>query len=360
MSEEKNGIVDLRDEEIEEKTKTKQKKGKRVIGLDVGTMNIVAAIHDLTSQETTISMLRNMFLEIDPDIDADLTDIDHIAGEGTRYIFGEHALRFANIFGGTPRRPMQSGMISTREIDAIDIMTMMVENLIGKGNNEVCVYSVPAEPIDSELSVVYHERVLKRVLKQLGYKPKSQTQALSVIYSQCEQEKFSGISLDFGAGQCNCCVAYRRNPALQFSTSRSGDWIDTQVANSLGITARGRVTALKEKELDLSNPLGDKSKKTRRIREALVVYYESLINYTLKLVTKKFNEIADQVDIPEELPIIVSGGTSKAAGFLEFFREVFEDYEDFPININEIRHAEDPLTAAAEGCLIKALSDVKK
>jgi hypothetical protein len=356
MAQNKDDVVDLRDEK---KQKPKPVGNKKIVGLDIGTMNLVAAIHDLTTGQTSISSMRNMFLEIEKEIDADLSDIDHIAGDGKNYIFGEHALRFANIFGGTPRRPMQNGLISTGEMDAIDIMSMMIENLIGRGNGDFCIYSVPAPPVDSDMNVIYHEQVFGRVLKQLGYNPRPQTQALSVIYSQCEKEKFSGIAIDFGSGMCNSCVAYRRNPALEFSTSRSGDWIDREAAKSLGVTAVGRVTALKEKELNLSNPMIG-NKKERRIREALVFYYQNLINYTLKHISRKFAEISDQVDIPEKLPIVVSGGTSKAEGFLEFFRDVFETFDDFPVEVSEIRHAEDPLTAVAEGCLIRAISDSKK
>ena len=73
-------------------------------------------------------------------------------------------------------------------------------------------------------------------------------------------------------------------------------------------------------------------------------------------IKKEFDKISETVSIPEELPIIVSGGTSKCKGFVELFRDVFESIEDFPVNIKEIRHSDDPLTSVAEGALILGLS----
>ena len=352
MTDDKKEVVDLTAPQPEA-----PQPEKRIVGLDIGTMNIVSAIFDSKNKETNVSSVKNMFLTLENDIDADLSSIDHVEGDGNIYIFGQHALQFANIFGNTPRRPMAKGLISTEEIDAIDVLSLMIENLIGKGNgNDKCIYAIPSPMIDSDLSVIYHERVLNRILTNLGYQPSSISQPLTVIYSQCEPEQFSGISIDFGAGNCNIGLAYRRNLALTFSTARSGDWIDQETAKSLGIKAVGRVTVLKEKELDLTNPMVG-SKKEKRVREGLTYYYENLIRYSLKLIQKKFEEIADTVSIPQELPLIVSGGTSKAKGFLEFFRNIFENFEDFPVKIKEIRQSEDPLSAVAEGALIKGLSN---
>ena len=67
-------------------------------------------------------------------------------------------------------------------------------------------------------------------------------------------------------------------------------------------------------------------------------------------------ELAD-VDLPDEVPVIVSGGTSKAKGFLELFKGIVEADEDIPFDIKEIRYADDPLTAVAEGLLIKAIAE---
>ena len=54
--------------------------------------------------------------------------------------------------------------------------------------------------------------------------------------------------------------------------------------------------------------------------------------------------------------LYLSGGTAKPKGFLDKFRQAV-DRDGFPLEISEIRIAEDPLTATARGCLIAAMYD---
>jgi len=356
MSDVKDNVVDLQNNKKVNQSTNDNKSKSKIVGLDLGTGNLCAAVMEKGDSNAEIRSMRNLF--VDADSDADLTDIDHIKSEdGKYYIFGEHALTLANIFGKTCRRPMSQGVISTSDIDALDVIAMMIENLIGRGDGNICCYSIPSPPTDSQLNILYHVKVFDRILSDIGYKPISLTQAQAVCYSQCSKDGFSSIISDFGCGMSNNSLIYKNNAALQFSTTRGGDWIDIQSANSLGISAVGRITTIKERSLDLLNPRQG-SKKEKRIKEAISFYYKDLITYTLDNIASKFNEISEQVEIPEELPWIISGGTSKVEGFLEFVRDVFENYDDFPIEIKEIRHATDPLTAVAEGCLIKALSEV--
>ena len=64
------------------------------------------------------------------------------------------------------------------------------------------------------------------------------------------------------------------------------------------------------------------------------------------------------INLPYAIPIILSGGTSKAGNFLKLFQEGFKEAmkDRFPIQISEIRMAEDPLNAVAQGLLVAALN----
>jgi imidazole glycerol phosphate synthase subunit HisF len=53
------------------------------------------------------------------------------------------------------------------------------------------------------------------------------------------------------------------------------------------------------------------------------------------------------------IPVIVSGGTSRAQGFVPAFRSALQQVE-LPFSISEVRHAKDPLRAVARGCLLAA------
>lgn len=342
----------------------------QIIGCDIGTMFCVCA-KQIQGGKAKISSMRNMFVPVTDDFSnlSDLTDtgIDYVEyNDGMNdskslYIIGEDAYRFANMFNYKVKRPMAQGVISPEEIDALDVLTLMMERLIGgKVDDGYCVYSIPEAAIDLEIPpVLYHERVFNSIFSTLGYKSKPLNEAMAIIYSQCKKEKYSGIACSFGAGLTNIACSYKGIPTLTFAVSRAGDWIDANAALSLNIIPN-RVTAIKEKpDFDLMNPICA-DKRERRIRGAVSFYYKSLIEYVLKVIIAKFNQNAEGLSIDEKIPIIVSGGTSKPKGFLDMFKSIFDNTKNFPYAISEIRQAEDPLTAVAEGCLLYATSQQSK
>lgn len=324
------------------------------LGLDVGTGNLCCA----RSDSDKINITRNVFLPINNDeiSISELSDISYVTSDDGLFIIGEDAFKFANIFAQEVSRPMESGLISAKEIDAIDVITLIVKNLIGdiKDLDCFCTYSVPAAAIDKTRSVTYHERVFGRILSSLGINHKSLNEGMAIIYSECSKEKFSGVGLSFGAGMVNCIFSVKGIEALSFSTARSGDWIDNSTAESLGMVPN-RVTSIKEKHLNLEKGFSnEKNKKRRRVLEALKYYYESLMKYTIKRMIKEFEDKVD-IEIDEEIPIVIAGGTSLPQGFLNLFKQVISNYE-LPFNISEIRMAENPLTAVSNGLLVYSLS----
>lgn len=323
-------------------------------GLDIGTMNLVAASKEEDSINT--KSLRNVFLEVNEENvgTMDLSFVSHVKMDGKIYFLSEDAYNFANIFDQNVMRPMHKGVISSSEIDSVDILTVMVKSLIGEGkDNSVCCYSIPADPIDNDKNVIYHKSVFERIIAQLGYKPVALNEAVSIIYSECEKTDFTGIGISFGAGMTNIAVVFRSVPVLTFSLSRGGDWIDENAANSVGLVPN-RVTRIKEKETFNLKDFSSGKKMEKRVKEALIHYYRSLINYTTKYIISELDKLT--VDFPNDVPIILSGGTSCVNGFVETVVSILDDYE-FPFEISEIRHATNPLTAVAEGCLARSLKN---
>jgi actin-like ATPase involved in cell morphogenesis len=339
----------------------------RIAGLDVGTMNMVSAIAK-DDKKIDINGIRNMFIEIEPDI-ISLEELKRtgwsyvLQDEGTDdqkiYVIGEDSFRFAQMLDKFEiRRPMQDGVISSKDIDSIDVLTLMLEKILGKTKDGYCVYSVPEKPIDIEdtPSVLYHEKVFGQILKTLGYKSKPLNEAMGVILSNCKKENYSGIGISFGCGLTNVACSYKSLNIIKFAIARGGDWIDNNVASSLNANV-ARITSIKEKKLDLSTLVKAKDKREKRVLEALIVYYRDLIDYVLKVFVKEIEKHEENISIDDEIPIIISGGTSMVPGFVDSFKEIFGSINNFPFNISEIRHAEDPLNAVCIGNVISAYWD---
>jgi len=323
-------------------------------GLDVGTANLASAIQDVDGN-VTIKIQRNAFIDIETD---DYTrsmltrlNVQYVVINGRMVVVGDPAFELANIFNRETRRPMKDGVISPNEQDAMPIEKMLLENLLGTPNfpGERVYYSVPAQPIDADFNVIYHQGVFGGLLKKLGFDPKPLVEGHAVVFAELAEDDFTGIGISCGGGMFNICVSYKSIPALSFSTTRGGDWIDRNVATVLGIKA-SRATAIKERGVDLRNP-------KNREEEAVQIYYRNLISYTLEEIKARFESSSGMPAFPEPVEIVCAGGTSMIGGFTEIFREEFEAIR-FPIAVKTIRRVDDPLYSVSKGCLVAALSDV--
>ena len=224
-------------------------------GCDLGTMNIVSACLG-ESGGANVKSMRNIFLKIEKDaaLNMDLSKITHVEIDDSIFILSEDAYNFANIFGKTANRPMAKGLISSGEVDSIDILGVMVKQLIGTSTgNGKCCYSIPANPVDDpSKNVLYHQSVFGRIIQSLGFNAEAVNEAAAIVYAECENTDFSGIGISFGAGMTNVAVVYKSIPAVIFSVARGGDWIDSSVASAVG-AVHTRVTLMKENNLDLNS-----------------------------------------------------------------------------------------------------------
>lgn len=325
-------------------------------GLDIGTMNIVSARRRGVDGQPEVKKVRDAFLDLDIEAKRSLkmSRVNYVEREGTLIVIGDSALTMANLFKREARRPLSKGVISAGEIDAQEILSLLIHNVLSDPveTGEHCFFSVPSVPLDDPgQDILYHTEVFKKIVGQLGYTAHPANEAMAVIYSQCAKENFSGLTLSFGAGMVNIALAYQAAQGMEFSLARSGDWIDAQSARAVGRTA-AHMCALKERGVNLAKPKG-------REQEALVLYIRALIDYCLQNVVAQFQKVQNEVGLPGSVPLIVSGGTSMAEGFLDIFKQQFGAIKKkgFPIEVSEIRAASNPMTAVAEGLLVLAIEE---
>ena len=321
-------------------------------GLDVGTMNILSARQDGT--DTVFVQQRNSFVEIEYSDMAEQmlsrSDVLHIRKDDKVYVVGDDALNFANIFNKETRRPMQHGILSSDEQSAIPMMKLIIEQVVGEPDypGERLYFSSPADPIDSDISTLYHQKTLESFIGDMGYDAEPINEGMAVIYSELADNSFTGLGISFGAGMTNVCLSYYAVPVMKFSVARGGDWVDEQAAQATG-TPVDKVTSIKEEdfELDFETDVGG-------VEGALAIYYENLLDY----VVDRIVEEVDEEDIEEglDVPVVVTGGTASPDGFQELFRDHIEDAE-IPFSISDVSHADEPLYSVARGGLVAARSD---
>lgn len=347
------------------------------VGLDIGTMFLVKSATN--NSETEFTVERNVFLEAATTDDTESTlkenNWSYAKYEGKYYILGEDAIKLKNLLTvntdddsivmtkvGHLRRPMKDGILNTgQEKLSVAIIQKLIANLVGNPSkkDETLCFCAPGDPVDKNVSVLFHKTMLTNFLKSLGYNVECIPEALAIIFSECPvandpdegDVKFSGISFSFGAGMCNICFAFKKVPLINFSVAQSGDWIDREASKVAGVDVSA-MTRFKESKLDLNNI--DASD----MREAsLDIFYQAMIENSLNRFAEKFNQLDNQIDSP--LEIVVAGGTSTVPGFMDKFKQILNELE-LPFKVKGVRHAENPLYAVSNGCLIKAISTDNK
>jgi actin-like ATPase involved in cell morphogenesis len=249
------------------------------------------------------------------------------------------------------RRPMRQGLLNPKESYSVEIIKKILNELIeSSGNSDSKLYfSIPDPPKGSETDIIYHETVLNRHLTEKGYTSKSINEGLAVIFSELEDESFTGMGISAGGGMCNVCLAYLSVPLVSFSINKGGDYIDDAAASVTG-TINTRVRGIKENGFDLQK------KPSSDIEDALHIYYDDLIMSLVSSLKDSIVQTSTTLKIDRPIPIVLSGGTAKVRGFKERF-EHFLNMEEIPLDFSKIRIAEDPLNATAKGALMAAMHE---
>jgi len=321
-------------------------------GIDVGTMNVVSARQEGT--DTVFVQQRNSFVEIEYSDMAEQmlsrSDVLHIRKGDEVFVVGDDALNFANIFNQETRRPMKNGILSSDESSAIPMIKLIIEQVIGdpEFEGERAYYSTPADPIDSDLSTLYHQKTLESFLGDMGYDAEPINEGMAVIYSELADTNFTGLGISFGAGMTNVCLSYYAVPVMTFSVARGGDWVDEQTAKATGESV-DKVTSIKEDDfrLDFTTDAGG-------VEGALAIYYDNLLDYVIENIANEVNE--EDVEEGLDVPVVVTGGTSSPQGFEDLFKERL-DQADIPFSISDVSQVSEPLYSVGRGALVAARSE---
>ena len=324
--------------------------GTNPVGLDVGTSKVVSARKKGKGVETAMQL--NAFIPVPYSRFTEnilgQNDISYYREGDELIIYGSATERFANMFNADIRRPMADGVLNPREKEAMGVLEAIIQGLLprAKAQGEILAFSVPA--MDGKASeLTYHEATLRRHFESLGYKGVAINEGLAVIFSELEDENFTGIGISCGGGMCNVALAFLSIPSIMFSIAKGGDYID-QAAGAVLNEHSFRVKVLKEEGIDLSKAPKDKFEK------AIHIYYEDLVETLVEALRRSLSTAEKLPKTDRPLPIVLSGGTAKPKGFKDLFERTLKA-RNLPIEISAVRMASDPQTATARGALIAAM-----
>jgi len=338
-------------------------------GLDIGTNMLVAArVGEDGSPE--FKMQRDAFYTIEPksevnkhsiQIALDKQNCKYIMDGHNFLVVGEDALQTAIERNDVAKRPLRKGVVSPKEKASLPMLKYLIKELIGDGSTgDKIVYSVPAKPIDASYDIIYHTEMMNVYLNDMGYDASPLNEGYAIALNELLDDGLSGVAISWGAGMVNIAVLHQGDALVEFSTTKSGDFIDLSVGNALDLSP-SLVQLEKEAGIDLSNLISSKDSMSTsqeelsvKIKEAVSVYYSSVFNYTLQNIAYQLEKSKKELPLfREPIPVIVSGGLSLAKGFVKRFETALSGIE-LPFKVSEIRKAENPMCAVASGCLLAA------
>jgi hypothetical protein len=325
-----------------------------ITGVDVGTNRLVVATADDTGN-INFKSERNAFYRIVPKSDVNRKAIKmSLEKHGSNFItedfnfcvVGEDAIRTALDRNDVSLRPMKKGVISPKDKANIPMLKLLLKTLIGKGDGDKLVYSVPASPIEDDFDIEYHSIMLNMFFEELCFKPTPINEAFAIGLNELLDEGVTGITISAGAGMQNISVLAQGDPLITFATTRSGDFIDQQVGVALDISP-SLVQMEKEAGVDLINP-------SNKIIEAVAVYYKAVVKYTVANIVYELNKRKSSLPVfRDKVPIVLSGGLAWAKGFDALYADALSQVE-LPFEVGDIRIVENPDHCVASGCLLAA------
>jgi hypothetical protein len=191
---------------------------------------------------------------------------------------------------------------------------------------------------------------LRQVLTELGFEVRSVNEGLAVVYAELESSNYTGIGISCGGGLCNVCFSYLSVPVISFSIPKAGDFIDASSASVTG-ERPNRIRILKEQSFHINGHFENK------LQQVLGVYYDDMIQSLVTDLKRVFQGARNLPKLSRSIPLVLSGGSAMPKGFRERFETLLRA-SDFPVELSEIRMAEDPLTTTAKGALVAALSEM--
>ena len=220
------------------------------------------------------------------------------------------------MFNADVRRPMADGVLNPREKMAMPVLEAILQDLCPRrsAQGEILAFSVPAAIDGKEAELTYHEATLRRHFESMGYKAVAINEGLAVIFSELEDENFTGIGISCGGGMCNVTLAYLSIPSIMFSITKGGDFID-QLGGRGGERARHPREGHQGRGAR-PEPRAPRTSSRRRSTSTTRTWWSRWWRRCASARSRRAEKLP-KTDRP--LPIVLSGGTAKPKGFKDLF-----------------------------------------
>jgi hypothetical protein len=125
---------------------------------------------------------------------------------------GDRAFELATIFDKAVRQPLKEGAGYGRNRRARSWRsTSWARCSEARIPDEICVYSIPGEPVDAGRNFIYHQACSRMRFGPWATRPPD-VESHVIIQSEFREQEYTGIGITCGGGTFNVCVPARACP----------------------------------------------------------------------------------------------------------------------------------------------------
>jgi Actin-like ATPase involved in cell division len=280
------------------------------------------------------------------------------ATEGALVVIGDAAPEVSSLLSRPLIPLLPGGRLDDQDPIGRQVCVWLIELLLPQAthHNQQCLISLPRGEMEAEGASGWTSKFLEHVVQLQGYQTEIISPVSALALGELEDSEFTGICMDIGAEAINFGVIRQSQPLL---TSRflkgSRDIIDRFAharrkyfwdhSGHAYIDFPSIQNWLAQGDISLISP-------GTQDEEWLADAYSELLLSALFSVKRKLRDLLD-VDLKKPLPVVLSGGPVRLAGFSQLVQEAIE-LSHLPIHIAGIRNATFEPYSVARGLLIQA------
>jgi len=276
-----------------------QGNSRKAIGVDIGTAFIVSGLYN-SNDEIITKSIRDGFFKLENSKQRknmlDSSGVHYIKMDDYLYVVGNEAFDMSVLFEQTLRRPLKDGVLSATESESELILKEILKQVVGACNKEdIIYYSVPANPVDSNFDIIYHEAKFKNFFEELGVKNINPlNEGMAIVNSELADKMFTGLAISFGAGMTNVAMSYRGLEIFSFSVARGGDWIDNEVSVNRQISLSDATATKEDDNFNLLSPRD-------AVEDAIRIFYNAHLTYVINHISKNLEQHSRKIKLKEPL-----------------------------------------------------------
>ncbi len=311
-------------------------------------------------------------------------NVEFVTCDGGLLLLGDAAWEHANLFHVRTRPLLQNGLIPEHDPVARQVLATIVEAVLPKASQsgEQCSLTLPggsdlggSQPGGraSRSSVEF----FTRLVALRGYSPLIVPAPSGLILAEHVSHGFTGIGLVFGGSACEAVLAHRGVVVCHTRIDRGGDWIDTHLAETLGLvtwdsngdrfldiatscrlreanaTVRQALSAAAASQLAAGVTRVDDPANASEFVEVLSSSLSELLHDTLREFAAELSRCRQAADLPQPFAIACGGGLTQGPSFLSLLQQALTVHR-LPVAVQAPRVASGWPHSITRGLLIAA------